>query len=331
MSEAENLHKPTSETVNHEDGQTDQLEDLQIGEVPPGEEVLQNEEPPKDKRSKKLIYALVALSAVVFTFALVAIFFAFQSYEAQEATEPSNLSAEDVIAGDGETVNTEQFLDGPIVVAHETAYIAYNANLDESRQVVDPHVGALVSVEVQEEGEVLVFPSGSDGAAAVVDAVGNAATAVGNAVSGAGNNNLGINYSNLRGIDVLEAQAMAQRAGYVVHQVFVVCPNVVNNGATPPPAGQVLDVQTYNMRGDGSRYMFLHVMTTEPVGNARAVPNLVGAQWQTGRDRLRGAGLGPRYVYERSSPDAKGRVLFQAPGTGSFTPRKSTVIMVLAD
>jgi len=106
---------------------------------------------------------------------------------------------------------------------------------------------------------------------------------------------------------------------------------VVENNAPAPKPGQVLEVQTYTMRGDGTRHMFLHVMTTDPVTRARKVPNLGGVQWKTGRERLRSAGLGPRYEYERNSVDTKGIVLFQAPQAGKYTPAGSTVIMVLAD
>jgi hypothetical protein len=209
---------------------------------------------------------------------------------------------------------TEASLGDGILVARETDYIYYNANLDENMRLIDPTAGN----RAQEVDDELVFPPADE-------------TAMQVATTPPAGGGLGTNYANIIGIDVLDAQAQAQRAGYVVHQLFVVCPNVVNNNARAPRPGEVLEVQTYTMRGDGQRYMFLHVMTTEPVGNARAVPNLIGVQWETGRDRLRNAGLGARYAYERNSTDPKGRVIFQAPQAGRFTPAGSTVIMVLAD
>jgi len=252
------------------------------------------EEKESEPRGKKLVYALTALSALVLLFALVAIFFAFQGVEENDAAEAA-AAAEAEASAEATVVATEEFLTGAIVVAHETDYITYNANLDGSMQVAGG---------VEEPEAELIFP---------------------------GEDALGANYSNIIGIDVLDAQARAQAVGYVVHQVFVVCPNVVNNNAAPPRPGQVLEVQTYNMRGDGQRYMFLHVMTTDPVGNARAVPNVVGSRQQAGHNTLVGVGLGSRVVHERNSSDASGTVLFQAPQAGRFTPAGSTVIMVLAD
>jgi len=264
------------------------------------EEVRQAEEEPK---GKKTIFALTALGVVALAFAVVVIFFAVQLFDGSDSAE-TVLDGTAATGGAG-TEATEFFLTAPIVVAHQTDFVVYNANVGGT--YVDPDVGA----QVQPEDEELVFPPTGEQAAA--------------------SGNLGSNYSNLIGIDVLPAQAMARAQGYVVHQVFVVPPSVVNGSAPAPRPGEVVEVQTYTMRSDGQRYMFLHVMTTEPVANARAVPNLGGAQWQTGRDRLHGAGLGVRFAYERSSPGAKGEVIFQAPQPGRYTPARSTVIMVLAD
>ncbi|MCL2526086.1 MAG: PASTA domain-containing protein [Coriobacteriia bacterium] len=265
------------------------------------EELSEEEEKP---RGKKAIYALTGVGAVVMLFAVVAMFFALQTYDAMDdavAGEVAEAPADASLNAAGETIITEPH---DIVVARQTDYIFYNANLDGSMTVVDP----VVADPVELIPEVTTNAQPTDAAAP-----------------------FGENYRNLLGIDVLDAQAQAQRAGYIVHQVFVVCPDVVRRGAAPQRPGEVIEVQTYRMRGDGKRYMFLHVKTTEPIGNARAVPDLRGVQWQTARDRLRGVGLGPRYVYERNSVDTKGRVLFQAPQAGKYTPRGSTVIMVLAD
>ena len=273
--------------------------------------VLDDQNQEEDKpRGKKAIYALMVLSVVVLVFAVFAAFTFMQQYDGEAAVQ-QEAGASLGRATEGIVEATEAFLTDAIIVARQTDYIFYNANLDENMRVIDPTIGAQVST--LDEGD-LVFASGQAGAAQ-----NQTATA------------LGANYSNLLGIDVLDAQARARTEGYVVHQVFVVCPNVVNNNAPAPRPGEVLDVQTYTMRGDGQRYMFLHVMTTEPVANARTVPNLNGVSWQTGRDRLRAVDLGPRYVYERQSPATKGVVLFQAPQAGRFTPAGSTVIMVLAD
>ncbi|MCL2403450.1 MAG: PASTA domain-containing protein [Coriobacteriia bacterium] len=261
----------------------------------------------EEPKGKKTIFALTALGVVVLVFAIVVIFYAVQLFDGTEST--GSVLDDSAATGEAGIVATESFLDGPIVVARETDYIFYNANYDGSMHV-DPDVGT----QVQPEDEELVFPPGGSGTTAT-----------------SGGDRLGSNYSNLRGIDVLPAQAMAQAAGYVVHQVFVVPPAVVNGTASAPRPGEVVEVQTYTMRTDGQRYMFLHVMTTEPVANARAVPNLVGTQWRTGRDRLSGVGLGARFEYERNSPGAVGEVIFQAPQPGSYTPARSTVIMVLAD
>jgi len=268
----------------------------------------QNQEENKP-RGKKVIYALVVLSIVILVFALFAAFTFMQQYDGEAAAQ-QEAGASLGRATEGIVEVTEAFMTDAIIVARQTDYIFYNANLDENMRVIDPTIGAQMTTP---EGD-LVFTSGQAGTAQ------NQTTT-----------NLGANYSSLLGIDVLDAQSRARNEGYVVHQVFVVCPNVVNNNAPAPRPGEVLDVQTYTMRGDGQRYMFLHVMTTEPVANARTVPNLAGVQWQTGRDRLRAVDLGPRYVYERQSPDTKGVVLFQAPQAGRFTPAGSTVIMVLAD
>jgi len=268
----------------------------------------QNQEENKP-RGKKVIYALVVLSIVILVFALFAAFTFMQQYDGEAAAQ-QEAGASLGRATEGIVEVTEAFMTDAIIVARQTDYIFYNANLDENMRVIDPTIGAQMTTP---EGD-LVFTSGQAGTAQ------NQTTT-----------NLGANYSSLLGIDVLDAQSRARNEGYVVHQVFVVCPNVVNNNAPAPRPGEVLDVQTYTMRGDGQRYMFLHVMTTEPVANARTVPNLAGVQWQTGRDRLRAVDLGPRYVYERQSQDTKGVVLFQAPQAGRFTPAGSTVIMVLAD
>ena len=276
----------------------------------------------KKPRGKKFIYAITALSAVTLLFALVVVFYAVQemgntqSDEAYTATDLTDIVEAAIHAGSDIT-------DG-ILVALETDYIHYNANLDENMRPIDPAAG----MPAQEpENDDLVFPPLPPGDTTVTQ-VG---TTPPPATTDAGNQGLGANYANIIGIDVLDAQSRARAAGYVVHQVFVVCPNVVNNNARAPRPGEVLEVQVFTMRGDRQRYMFLHVMTTEPPANARTVPNLVGVQQGTGRDRLSNVGLGARYVYERNSNDPRGRVIFQAPQAGRFTPAGSTVIMVLAD
>jgi len=249
----------------------------------------------EEPRGKKFIYALTALSALVLLFALVAIFFAFQSVEENDDAEAAAIEEADYGA-EATTVETEDYMESPIFVVFETDYISYNANLDGTMQVAN----------VGNDAEMEVVPTIPD-------------------------RGLGANYANIIGIDVLDAQDRARAAGYVVHQVFVVCPNVVNNDAPAPRPGRVLEVQTYTMRGDNQTHMFLHVMTTDPVGNARTVPNVVGNRQQAGHNALVGAGLGSRTTTERNSPDATGTVVFQAPQAGRFTPAGSTVIMVLAD
>ena len=273
-------------------------------------------------RSKKFIYAITAVSAVVLLFALVVAFYAVREMDGsqQEGTD----SAADI--ADTIEVNiqhTESDITDGIVVALETEYIHYNANLDENMRPIDPDVGTHV---FDPEDDELVFPPPGPGEVTITQ-VGTTpppATAT-------TNQGLGTNYANIIGIDVLDAQDRARAEGYVVHQVFVVCPNVVNNNASAPRPGEVLEVQTFTMRGDGQRYMFLHVMTTDPPAHARTVPNIVDVQWETGRGRLHDVGLGARYVYERNSNDPRGRVIFQAPQAGRFTPAGSSVIMVLAD
>jgi len=297
-----------SEHLNNADAghntEIDQNEQLNLDDMNQGED---------KPRGKTFIYALVALSVVVLVFAIFAAFTFMQQYDGEAAAQ-QDIDTRIGQATVGIVDATEAFLTDAIIVARQTDYIFYNANVDSNMRTIDPTAGAQLQAP---ENEELVFPPGQ---------TGGTTTQVGTAPSG-----LGGNYASLLGIDVLDAQARAQREGYVVHQVFVVCPNVVNNNAPAPRPGEVLDVQTYTMRGDGQRYMFLHVMTTEPVANARTVPNLSGVQWETGRDRLRAVDLGPRYVYERQSQDRKGSVLFQAPQAGRFTPAGSTVIMVLAD
>ena len=292
------------------------------------------EESPEDrqKKSRRVIATLVGVSAIILTLASVAIFFAFQVFDETEAPEGVTVEGEapEIVGGETTLVENYDLTDG-IIVARQTDYIFYNANLDADNQVVDPAVGAQILTEEEEE---LIFPN-EDGSVynplygAQIPGLDLGSDTEEDADPGP--RPLGTNYANLLGIDVLDAQALAREHGYVVHQVFVVCPNVVRNNAPAPRPGEVLDVQTYTMRTDGQDYMFLHVMTTEPVGNAQAVPNLEGVQWRTGAQRLRDAGLGPRYEYERNSPGTRGTVLFQAPGPGSFTPTNSTVIMVLAD
>ena len=272
-------------------------------------------------RSKKFIYAITAVSAVVLLFALVVAFYAVRAMdESQQEGTDSAADIADTIEVNIEHIESD-ITDG-IVVALETEYIHYNANLDENMRPIDPDAGTHV---FDPEDDELVFPP---------PAGGTTMTQVGTTPPPAtttANQGLGTNYANIIGIDVLDAQDRARAEGYVVHQVFVVCPNVVNNNAPAPRPGEVLEVQTFTMRGDGQRYMFLHVMTTEPPAHARAVPNVVGVQWQTGRDRLRELNLGSRFEYERNSDDPKGRVIFQAPQAGRFTPSGSSVIMVLAD
>jgi len=298
MAESEHLNS----TDAGQSAEFNQDENLSLDDMNQGED---------KPRGKTFIYALVALSIVVLVFALFAAFRFMQQYDGEAAAQ-QDIDARIAQATEGVITSTEAFLTDAIVVARQTDYIFYNANVDGSLRTIDPAAGAQM-----QENEELVFPPPQ---------AGGTTTQVTNTPS-----DLGANYSGLLGIDVLDAQARAQREGYVVHQVFVVCPNVVNNNASAPRPGEVLDVQTYTMRGDGQRYMFLHVMTTEPVANARTVPNLGGVQWEAGRDRLRAVELGPRYVYERQSSDRKGVVLFQAPQAGRFTPAGSTVIMVLAD
>ena len=306
----------------------DNSENLMLDE----EDMQLEEQEPQKKKSKRVVYALLALGGVVLFFAMVAIFFAVQAFENHES-ENGNIVGAPGTGGTAEGVieETESILDtSAIIVARQTDYIFYNANLDEERNTIDPDVGAAVEVadEVFIEGGGVVNPLAGVGVPGLsdIDIPELPLTSLSQA-----NRGLGANYSNLLGIDVLDAQAMAQAEGYVVHQVFVVCPNVVRNGAPTPAPGEVIDVQTYTMRTDRQRYMFLNVMTTESVASARQVPDLGGMQWQDGRQVLRNAGLGPRYEYERNSVDTKGVVIFQAPAVGNYTPRGSSVIMVLAD
>lgn len=299
-----------------EDG--NQAAELQEGLEHTAELADQGEEKPKGKAA---ITALIALGVVVLAFAVVVIFFAVQLMEGNDAGDAS-VDDPGLTVGAAGTNATEAFLTAPIVVAHQTDFVVYNASYREDG-VVDLDLGA----QVQPEDEELVFPPpGQSGDQAERPAATPAQNQTNNA-----SNDLGTNYANLLNIDVLDAQARARAHGYVVHQVFVVPPDVVNGNARAPRPGAVVEVQTFTMRGDGQRYMFLHVMTTDPVANARAVPNLRGMQWQSGRDSLRSAGLGARFAYERSSQVTKGEVIFQAPQAGRFTPAGSTVIMVLAD
>jgi len=258
----------------------------------------------EESNSKRVIYATVAAGAVVLVFALVVIFYAIQQFDnTEEAQAPAGESTSAV----GSAINDpsgEPTGIGPIVVVEETPYIHYNANTDGSVQVAGTQAQPVPQPTVE---------------------VRPATTATG------GNQGGSLNYNTLKGIDVLEAQDIARRAGYVVHQVFVCCPDAVRNGTRPPVPGLVLDVQTYTMRTDGQRYLFLHVATTEPYSNARAVPDVSGLQWRNARERLAGVGIGSRFEYERSSPGTNGTVLFQAPQPGRFTPAGSTVIMILAD
>ena len=318
MSESGNLNKSGSGRVYVHEGKEYELD--KHGNLILPEDFERGKEP----RGKKFIYAVTALSAVILLFALVVVFYAVQAMDDSRSDEAYSAEAivDDVEAAYGVDVTESDIADG-ILVALETDYIHYNANLDEDMRPIDPTAG--LPAQWPEDDE-LVFPP-PDFDDITFTQVGTTPPTP----PPAANQGLGTNYANIIGIDVLDAQARARAAGYVVHQVFVVCPNVVNNNASPPRPGEVLEVQTFTMRGDGQRYMFLHVMTTEPPANARTVPNLVGVQWETGRDRLRGVGLGARYVYERNSNDPKGRVIFQAPQAGRFTPAGSTVIMVLAD
>ncbi|MCL2680511.1 MAG: PASTA domain-containing protein [Coriobacteriia bacterium] len=279
------------------------------------DQVTDGEENPKEKSSgKKFIYATLAAGAIVLAFALVVVFYAIQQFERSEAAEEETTE----IAETRVAAAVEEFTElGEIVVARETDYNFYNANLDADRRPIDTDLGREVQPPVEAEEE-LVFPPGGQTPSVTPATAANQGSAQ-------------LNYASLKGIDVLDAQARAQKAGYVVHQVFVCCPDAVRNNTPPPKPGLVLDLQTYTMRGDGKRYMFLHVATTEPYANARAVPSLRGQQWRAARDTLNRAGLGARFEYERSSSDAKGTVVFQAPQPGRFTPARSTVILILAD
>jgi len=315
MSESGNLNKSGSDRVYVHEGKEYELD--KHGNLILPENFNEGEKP----RGKKFIYVITALSAVILLFALVVVFYAVQAMEDSRSDESYPVAAivDDIEVAYEVNVTESDIADGILVVA-ETDYIHYNANLDEDMRPIDPDIGA--PAQGLEDDE-LVFPPPELG--------GTTTTQVGTTPPPAADQGLGANYANLIGIDVLDAQDLARAAGYVVHQVFVVCPNIVNNNAPSPRPGDVLEIQTFTMRGDGQRYMFLHVMTTDPPANARTVPNLVGVQQDTGRGRLRDVGLGARYVYERNSNDPKGRVIFQAPQAGRFTPAGSTVIMVLAD
>ena len=315
MSESEHLNKSGSGRIYVHEGKEYELDEH-------GNLILPEDfEEGKEPRGKKFIYAVTALSAVILLFALVVVFYAVQAMDNAQSDEeyPAEAIVDDIEAVYNVIVTESDITDG-ILVALETEYIHYNANLDENMRPIDPTAG--MPAQGLEDDE-LIFPPPAPGDTTVRQ--------VGTPPPPAANQGLGTNYANIIGIDVLDAQARARAAGYVVHQVFVVCPNVVNNNARAPRPGEVLEVQTFTMRGDGQRYMFLHVMTTEPPAHARAVPNVVGVQWQTGRDRLRELNLGSRFEYERNSDDPKGRVIFQAPQAGRFTPSGSSVIMVLAD
>ncbi|MCL2379168.1 MAG: PASTA domain-containing protein [Coriobacteriia bacterium] len=270
----------------------------------------------KEKDGKKLMYGIVALGAVVLIFAVVVIFYALQQYDgaAGDAESAEIAEASDVVATGGTTGDLEGTGMGAIVVARDTDWNFRNANLDDNLHAIDQSVQPPFVPE-----DDLVFPPPTPGRTSVVTPP--ASTPV----------TTPLDYNSLLGVDVLVSQARAQAAGYVVHQVFVCCPDAVRNNTAPPTPGLVLDVQTYTMRQDGQRYMFLHVATTEPYSRARAVPNVDGLQWRPARDRLSGAGLGARFEYERNSTDTKGVVLFQAPQAGRYTPAGSSVIMILAD
>jgi beta-lactam-binding protein with PASTA domain len=61
------------------------------------------------------------------------------------------------------------------------------------------------------------------------------------------------------------------------------------------------------------------------------VPSLKGLAWKDARAALKKLGLGIRFSYEEQSPDTYGTVVFQAPAAGSYLPKGSSAVVVLAD
>ena len=132
-------------------------------------------------------------------------------------------------------------------------------------------------------------------------------------------------------VDEDVAAVLAQTAGYTPLSVYVFTKDAIDSGASSPRSGLVLSTQEYVGRTNGEKFRFLNVQTSDPKSKVRTVPDLNGMAWKAARAKLADSGLGIRYVYEYDSPDTFGNVIFQAPAPGSYMPRGSSVVVVLAN
>lgn len=137
--------------------------------------------------------------------------------------------------------------------------------------------------------------------------------------------------TRLTGVDEDVAIDRAKAAGFTPYSVYVYKTDAVTGTAAMPDSGLVLKWSPFFGRVRGEMFACFYVQTSESVSNAVAVPNVMGMPWADARAVLASAGLNVRFEYEQDSPDTYGTVLFQAPSAGTYMPKGSSAMLILAD
>jgi hypothetical protein len=277
---------------------------------------------PKKKRSKPVIF-FFALTGVLVLAVLVIIFYAVQDLRKEQAAEkppvPAVVVAENLPTDDDPDADATDAPNPNVIVVEDTDFIHHNAKADDTDLAVRSERAKkpkTTQVTAEDLPSQIVYPnvSGDEKAATPVTTPSGS-----------------FSFSALVGQDEDDAKAAAKAAGYTTYSVYVCDSAAVNGSADEPLSGLVLATTSYTGRTAGEKYAFINVATSDPYSKATSVPNVKGLAWKSARSTLRGAGLGIRFAYEADSASLKGTVLFQAPAAGSFMPRNSTVVVVLAD
>lgn len=137
--------------------------------------------------------------------------------------------------------------------------------------------------------------------------------------------------TRLTGVDEDVAVERAKAAGFTPYSVYVFKTDAVTGSAALPDPGLVLKWSPYFGRVRGELFACFYVQTSESVSSAVAVPNVTGMPWEDARQVLASAGINARFEYEQDSPDTYGTVLFQAPSAGTYMPKGSSAVLILAD
>ncbi|MDR1775090.1 MAG: PASTA domain-containing protein [Actinomycetes bacterium] len=308
----------------------------------------------KKKSTLNTVFA-VALGVIVI-FVLVVLFYASKGLKEQTAAtntttgtvaQPSNLpdSSTDASAtgNTGEDGDTDSTAMGAIKVVEETSYNHYNAYLDSDQKAGYDTPGNTAS-----SGRGTNWTTGgSTGGASGDDTTNNGATtAVDTSTDTVESSDSSpetaepapaptptFALADVVGLDEDDATAQAKKAGYTVTSVYVCDSKAVKGTGKRPKAGRVLQAKEYTLGGSdaGGKLAFLYVATSDPYSKAKKVPNVKGKAWKSARATLRAKGLGIRYLYEAGSTAKTGTVIYQAPASGSYQPRGSSVVVVLAD